>query len=119
MNKLLLVIVLVAVLGGGWLFMSKKNTTPNPEPNAQQTSKSIEIKDFKYAPATITVKAGEKVSVINKDAAGHSVTADDGSFDSGVLGKDVSGSITAPSKPGTYKFHCTPHPSIQGTLVVE
>jgi len=80
----------------------------------------VEIKDFKYSPATLTVKAGEKITVTNKDVAGHSVTSDDGkSFDSGVLSQDQSIVITAPAVAGTYPFHCTPHPSIKGTLVVE
>ena len=81
---------------------------------------TVTIKDFAYTPATLTVKAGEKFTVKNLDLAGHSVTSDDGtSFDTGVLSKDQSMTLTAPTKPGTYKFHCTPHPSITGTLVVE
>lgn len=119
MNKLLIIIVIIIALGGGWWFISQNKSTTSSSQQSMETGKLIEIKDFKYAPGTLTVKAGEKITVTNKDAAGHSVTADDGSFDSGVLGKDVSGSITAPSKPGTYKFHCIPHPSIQGTLIVE
>lgn len=111
-------------------YHDSKSAVVNPAP--QETSKSatgatlesqladIEISGFKFTPQTLTVKAGQIVSVINRDSVGHTVTADDGtSFESGLLGKDQSGTITAPSKPGSYSFHCSPHPNMKGTLVVE
>ena len=66
----------------------------------------------------MTVKAGTKVIVRNADAVTHTVTADDGtSFDVTVNGNG-SATFTAPSKPGTYKFHCRIHPQMHGTLIV-
>jgi len=75
------------------------------------------ISDFKFTPSTITVTAGETVTWSNSGPSGHSATADDGSFDTGVLAKGASGSHTF-SKAGTYSFHCTPHPFMKGTVVV-
>jgi LPXTG-motif cell wall-anchored protein len=75
------------------------------------------ISDFKYTPSTITVTAGESVTWSNSGPTSHSATADDGSFDTGVLRKGSSGSHTF-SKAGTYTFHCTPHPFMKGTVVV-
>lgn len=111
-------------------YHDSKSAVVNPAP--QETSKSatgatlesqladIEISGFKFTPQTLTVKAGQIVSVINRDPVGHTLTSDDGtSFESGLLGKDQSGTITAPSKPGSYSFHCSPHPNMKGTLVVE
>lgn len=81
---------------------------------------AAEISGFKFAPETLKVKAGQTVKFTNRDSVGHTVTADDGtSFESGLLGKDQSGTIVAPSKPGSYGFHCSPHPNMKGTLVVE
>ncbi|MBI5356177.1 cupredoxin family copper-binding protein [Candidatus Collierbacteria bacterium] len=83
-------------------------------------SAEVEISGFKFSPATLTVKSGQTIKVVNRDSVGHTMTADDGtSFESGLLGKDQSGTITAPSKPGSYGFHCSPHPYMKGTLVVE
>lgn len=80
----------------------------------------IETKNFTFAPKTLRVKKGEKVTFINRDTVGHSVTSDDGkSFDTGVIGKDETAIFTAPMKIGTYPFHCTPHPNMKATLVVE
>jgi LPXTG-motif cell wall-anchored protein len=75
------------------------------------------ISDFKYAPSSITVTAGDSVTWTNDGPAGHSATADDGSFDTGVLGRGTSGSHRF-TKAGTYAFHCTPHPFMKGTVVV-
>lgn len=80
---------------------------------------SIEIANFAFSPKTITVKPGTVIKVTNRDVAGHTMTSDDGSsFNTPLVGKDQSVEVTAPTAPGTYGFHCTPHPSMKGTLVV-
>ena len=48
----------------------------------------------------------------------HTVTAADGSFDSGQIPSGNAVSFVAPSAPGTYQFVCTIHPSMQGQLIV-
>lgn len=67
----------------------------------------------------ITVPPGAQVSVTNNDSVEHSVTSDTaGAFDVDIAG-NADGSFTAPSKPGSYPFHCTYHPSMHGTLIVQ
>jgi LPXTG-motif cell wall-anchored protein len=75
------------------------------------------ISDFKFTPTTVTVTAGDSVTWTNSGPSGHSATADDGSFDTGVLQKGASGSHTF-TRAGTYTFHCTPHPFMTGKVVV-
>lgn len=77
----------------------------------------IEAKDFSLT--SITVAAGTSVKVENAGSATHTVTADDGGFDSGRVAGGASGSLTAPTAPGEYPFHCDIHPSMTGTLTVE
>lgn len=80
---------------------------------------SITIKDFGYG-EPITVAPGATVMVTNMDSARHTVTADEGSaFDVDVQGSGGTGTFTAPTKPGTYAYHCTFHPGMQGTLTVK
>ncbi|MEO6881096.1 MAG: cupredoxin domain-containing protein [Mycobacteriaceae bacterium] len=78
----------------------------------------ITIKDFKYQ-VPKSVKPGAKVTVMNMDRVVHSVTAD---TSTSVFDVDadpgVPASFTAPTKPGTYTFHCTYHGNMHGTLVV-
>jgi plastocyanin len=63
------------------------------------------------------VKAGAKVTIQNHDTVEHTVTADAGGFDV-TVNADGTASFTAPSKAGSYKFHCKIHASMHGTLVV-
>jgi plastocyanin len=80
------------------------------------SSGDITVKDFQFT--TKSVKAGAKVTVHNNGPSTHSVTADAGGFDVTVdSGKDAT--FTAPSKAGTYKFHCKFHSQMHGTLTVQ
>lgn len=102
---------------------SIKTSTPSESQSSQSVNSeaAITIQNFAFSPNTVTVKPGEKITVTNKDTVGHTVTSDDGtSFDTGILGQGQSATITAPTKPGTYGFNCTPHQtSMTGTLTVE
>jgi plastocyanin len=80
---------------------------------------TITIKDFEYG-APLTVAPGAVVTVTNMDAAGHTVTADEGqAFDVDVRGSGGTATFTAPSEPGSYPYHCTYHPNMRGTLTVK
>jgi plastocyanin len=79
---------------------------------------AVTIRDFKFAPASLTVKSGAKVTVTNDDSTAHTATADDGnSFDTGTLDPGSSQAISV-SKPGSYAYHCNIHPFMKGTIVV-
>lgn len=67
----------------------------------------------------ITVPPGAQITIKNDDSAEHSVTSDTaGKFDVEVEGKE-QGTLTAPTEPGEYAYHCTYHPSMHGTLIVK
>jgi plastocyanin len=79
----------------------------------------IEIKDFAFNPQTITVKAGEKVTWINRDEEPHTVASVEKQFKkSTALDTDQEFTITA-GAPGTYTYFCSVHPKMTGTIVVE
>ncbi len=120
-----LIVVALMLLAGIILLKNKALTTPPPTTLTKTEKKNpdkaeILVSGFKYAPTALTVSPGAKLTVINKDSAGHSVTSDDTkSFDSSVIGKHQSGTFTAPTTKGTYGYHCSKHPSMRGTLMVE
>ncbi len=87
-------------------------------PQDVMTANTVEIQDYAFNPPNLTVKAGTTVTFVNKDAVGHSATADDGSFDTGVMIQNESGTVTFDT-PGTFGYHCTPHPNMKGTVIVE
>ncbi|SDT78557.1 Plastocyanin [Streptomyces sp. TLI_053] len=83
---------------------------------------AVTIKDFTFGPATLTVAPGTSITVTNQDSAGHTLTAiapNAGAFDTGLLEQGRSATITAPTTPGSYPFHCDVHPNMTGTLVVQ
>lgn len=86
---------------------------------AAQSSKveKVAIKNFLFAPATLTASVGDKLAVTNDDSAPHSLTADDKTFDTGTLAKGASKTVTL-EKAGTFAFHCTIHPYMKGTVTV-
>jgi len=85
---------------------------------AATIAKTVEIKSFSFQPASITVPAGTTVTWINWDGVAHTVTADDGSFKSPNIPGHRGKFERSFSEPGTYKYHCTPHPSMKGEVVV-
>ncbi len=82
---------------------------------------TIGISGFEYGPDPLIVTPGFTVNVDNGDGVPHSVSADDGSFNSGILGANAKGSFTAPAAPGSYTYFCEVHPGdtrMHGTLEV-
>jgi plastocyanin len=77
----------------------------------------IRIADFSFTPPSSSVTSGTAVIWTNAGPSNHTVTANDGSFDSGTIQVNGKFSFT-PTKPGSYAYHCTIHPTMQGTLVV-
>ena len=105
-----------APAGGGYGSSNNGGNTAAPAAPAAPAGGSLEISGFQFGAAT--VGAGGQVTVSNRDGAPHTVTADDGAFDSGQVGGGTTGAFTAPSQPGTYQFHCEIHPDMSGTLTV-
>ena len=80
-------------------------------------SDSIAIQNFKFSPDPLSVKQGAKVSVaILDDGVPHSVTADDGSFDTGIFQKSTGPKTITVSKSGTIHYHCQVHSFMKGTI---
>jgi plastocyanin len=85
--------------------------------NAQSTG-TVDIKGFKFVPATITVRAGGTLRFVNSDRAEHTATGNaTGSFDSGTLRQGQSKSVTL-AKAGTFSYRCGFHPFMTGEVVV-
>jgi plastocyanin len=92
-------------------------STPAPVVTPPPGSGAVTIVDFDYAPAIIEVPAGTTVRWTNRGVAPHTVTARDGSFDSGFLstGDGYAYRFTA---EGTVEYLCSIHPAMVGVVVV-
>lgn len=78
---------------------------------------TIVAADFELT--STSVAPGEEVTFRNDDSTAHTVTADDGAFDTGPVAAGETATFTAPDGPGEIPFHCDIHPSMTGTLTVE
>ena len=101
------------------------STSPSPAASASSPATAtadtvtITMENFAFSPESPQVRPGEKITVVNKDSAAHTVTATEGdAFDTGSIADGKSGTFTAPSEPGEYAFVCTFHPNMTGTLIV-
>ena len=79
---------------------------------------TISIEGLKYHPDPVTIEVGDTIIWTNNDERDHSVKADDGSFDSGLLRKGKTFSKTF-DKPGKITYGSDPSPRTKGTVVVK
>ncbi|GAA2503520.1 hypothetical protein GCM10009858_46910 [Terrabacter carboxydivorans] len=90
---------------------------PSTSASGAAATPVISIADFAYkVPASVA--PGAKITIKNGDSEAHTVTSKDGGFDV-KIDPGSSATITAPMKAGTYKFVCTFHGNMSGTLVVQ
>jgi plastocyanin len=108
-----LLTVVVAALVAGGAFLSRVG----PIAAHQEAATTVQVVDFAFDPGTLTVPAGATVTWTNAGSRPHTVTADDGSFDSGRLDPGEQFSQVF-EQPGTFTYHCGFHPEMQGSIVV-
>lgn len=77
----------------------------------------VSIDMFRFMPGSIEIAAGTTVTWTNMEIIPHTVTADDGSFDSGMMGEGDSFSHTF-DQAGTSSYFCAYHDNMMGEVVV-
>jgi plastocyanin len=81
-----------------------------------QGAATQQVKIF-YQPNPASVSNGAKITWNNKDSAPHTATADDNSFDTGIIQPSSSGSAIIKGQ-ATIPYHCTIHPWMKASLIV-
>lgn len=86
---------------------------------ARAAEARVNIDNFSFSPARITVAPGTKVTWANRDDIPHTVTdaASPKAFKSPPLDTDDQFTYVF-SAPGTYRYFCSLHPHMQGVVVV-
>ena len=95
----------------------KASSTASSGGSSTKKAAKITIKDYAYSGAK-TVAPGTKVMITNDDSEAHTVTADSGSAFDVDIAPGKTATLTAPSKAGSYAYHCTYHSNMHGTLQV-
>jgi plastocyanin len=92
---------------------------PEPAAAASKTA-TVAIKSFKYAPATVHVAAGDRVTFVNDDKAGHTASFAKGpsKLDTDRLDRGDRATLTFPTA-GRYAYVCAFHAFMKGDIVVE
>jgi plastocyanin len=84
---------------------------------ALAATRAVAIAGFEFSPASITINVGDRVTWTNSDAVGHTATATSGAFDTGNIAEGESATVRF-TQPGAYRYICTPHPTMTGTIRV-
>ena len=90
-----------------------QGTVGQPTPNVW----SVSIEDFYFEPADAAVQPGDTIMWVNEGSHPHTVTSDDGQFDSGTLNPGDTFAVTFEGS-GTLTYHCEIHPSMTGSVTV-
>jgi plastocyanin len=80
-------------------------------------TRTLQIIDFAFRPATLDARAGDTVVFANDGRAPHTATARGGAFDTGTIAAGGRRSVRL-GTAGTYAFFCTIHPEMTGTVRV-
>jgi len=99
------------MMGGG-------TNSSNAPLTAGSQAESVSIRDFTFAPGNLQIPVGATVTWTNYDDAPHTATAKDGSWDTGILNKGDTKTITF-DKTGSYEYYCKVHPNMIGRLAVQ
>ncbi len=106
------IVMLLAGCGTG----SPKSTAVPASSGADSSAVEVVVENYSFPP--ITVAPGASVKFVDRDDEAHTVTADDATFSVGPFDSTSPATLTAPSSPGRYAFHCEIHPTMHGVLVV-
>jgi plastocyanin len=134
MKKALPILVLATLLIALVALVGCSGTTPAAAPSATPPAATtggstsapaagggtteVSIAGFAFAPADLTVKAGDTVKWTNNDSVAHTVTSDTGAFESGSLAPGASYSFTF-KNAGAFPYHCAVHPSMTAKITVQ
>lgn len=118
-------LVLAACGGGGTTAATSAPAaaTTAAAATAAAAGSDVTVQGFKFAPQSLEVKVGTKVTWANKDGTGHTTTsgtpsAKDGKWDGELAGSTGTFSFTF-TQPGTFAYFCQRHPtSMAGTVIV-
>jgi plastocyanin len=99
-------------------FVAGALTTSNVSAEAAPVAAAVQIGNFTFNKAVLTVKPGTTVTWTNGDDIPHTVVSKDGPFKSKVLDSGDRFSFTF-AKPGQFGYFCSIHPHMTGTIVVK
>lgn len=116
-------VIIVAMLLTACSGNAGNTAIPGSPTTSSGSETTVIMKNLKFVPAKLTIKAGTTVKWTNQDSFAHTVTSGTRDnpttlFNSGDVGAGQSFSYTF-KDPGVYPYHCTPHQGMDGEITVE
>jgi plastocyanin len=121
MKKVILILILLTIFVVGCAQQNPQTNAQEKQqaPSATGASAEISIKGFAFEPSTVNIKKGTEVTWTNEDSATHIIVSDTGNdLNSDAISQGETYVHTF-SNSGTYNYHCSIHPSMKGTIIVE
>lgn len=132
----ILIVLVVIVLGVG-LAVSRKNKTSNNQSTSSQTASSqkpanqtrkspqatganeVSIINMNFSPASLTVKKGGSIKWINNDNVAHTIAENDGKNGPNSPSIQPGGTYSFTfNEAGVFHYDCSIHPSMTGVVTV-
>ena len=110
----------VAVIGALATFAAAADPAATPRAAESTQARAIVIGNFTFEPSTLTVAPGTVLTWRNEDDAPHTVIGTDpeSPIKSQPLDTGDRYSVTL-TKPGAYRYFCSLHPHMTGTVIVD
>ncbi|HEU5040903.1 MAG TPA: cupredoxin family copper-binding protein, partial [Gemmatimonadales bacterium] len=99
-------------------FGRRKPAPADTAVRAKGEAAMVRIANLAFGTQTLRVRAGTRVRWVNSDQVQHTVTAEEGGFDSGLIEPGAAWERVF-EQPGEYRYHCTPHPFMTARVIVE
>jgi len=122
-NRVIAALGVALVLAAGVVLLVYGGGTDSPTDQPSAAVDKVDIKDFKFVPAAVSVPVGTTITWTNGDTAPHTATSGDspspdGLFDTGIFKQGQSRKIKL-SKAGTFDYYCELHAFMQATVTVK
>jgi plastocyanin len=116
MKKIIFPLIAVAFLITGCGTAATKSANQPAAKTQPPATRTIDISNSTFQPATITVNAGDTIVWTNRDSLPHSIKGQ--SFSSSPLPPNGTYQLTL-AKPGTFDYNCSLHPNMKGQIIVQ
>jgi len=78
---------------------------------------TVDIRDFAFFPADLTIDAGARVTWVNHDSAPHTATGTSDAWDTGRLDRNDRAAVVF-DRVGSFPYFCIYHPNMKGVVTV-
>jgi plastocyanin len=115
---ILVALALAVVLFGAQASAATAPGTPAAMVNGKVKIVGNSSSTFAFQPSTVTIQVGQTVGWLNNSVTQHTTTSDTGLWDSGPINVGGHFVVRFP-KAGTFTYHCSIHPFMTGTVIVQ